>query len=100
MSKSIQWSMRCPPEGDASGQTVAASTTSAATTNAVNGDTAVVYSTVECFVVYGTTPTATVAAGMPIPANTLVRLYNIPPAKKLAFITATGTGNVYVRPST
>ena len=79
-------------------QSVSVSGTSAASTNAISTDTAVVYSTVECFVLAATTPTATVAAGTPIPANTLVRLTGLALTDKLAAITATGTGTLYIRP--
>lgn len=96
--KTREYSMRCPPSGDATGQSVSISTTTAVTTNAVGGITVVVYSDVLCFAVKGSAPTATVAAGVPIPANTLIRLYGLESSHKLAFITATGTGTVYVRP--
>lgn len=79
-------------------QSVSASTTSAATSNAISDTMALVYSTVECFALAGASPTATVAAGTPIPANVLIRLTGLLPSDKLAFITSTGTGTVYVRP--
>lgn len=81
-------------------QQVSVSTSSAATTNVIADLDPLVYSTVECFAVAGTgTPTATVAAGTPIPALTLIRLTGIQPGDRLAFITATGTGTVYVCPN-
>lgn len=61
-------SMRVPAAGDTSGQSVSASTASAATTNLIGAVSALVYSTVECFAVKGTALTATVASGIPIPA--------------------------------
>src|SRR5688572_839162 len=79
-------------------QSVSVSTSSAATTNAIGEDTAVVYSTVECFVLAGSNPTATVAAGTPIPAYVPMRLGGLQATDKLAFITASGTGTVYIRP--
>lgn len=97
--KTQEMSMRVPPSGDGTGQSVSASGTSAATTNAVGGSTAVVYSNVECFAVWGSAPTATVAAGIPIPAGQPMRLHGwTSNTAKLAFITAGGTGTVYVRP--
>lgn len=78
-------------------QSVSASTSSAQTTNAIGGTDPLIYSTVECFALAGANPTATVADGTPIPANTLLRLEGVQPGDKLAFITATGTGTVYVR---
>lgn len=85
--------------GTAEGQqSVSASTTSAATTNAIGAQDCVIYSTVECFALAGATPTATVAAGTPIPAGVLIRVDGLQATDKLAFITATGTGTVYVRP--
>jgi len=80
-------------------QQVSASGTSAATTNAINAEDPLVYSTVEVFAVAGASPTATVAAGTPIPANTLIRLSGVQPGDRLAFITASGTGTVYVCPN-
>lgn len=85
--------------GTAEGQqSVSASTTTAATTNAIGAQDCVIYSTVECFAFAGATPTATVAAGTPIPAGVLIRVDGLQATDKLAFITATGTGTVYVRP--
>ena len=85
--------------GTAEGQqTVSVSTSSAATSNAIGSDTCVVYASVECFAVAGDNPTATVAAGTPIPANGLIRVYGLQPADKLAFIAASGSGSAYVRP--
>ena len=80
-------------------QDVSVSTTSAATTNPIGTTTAVVYSTVECFLVTGPAPTATVAAGTPIPANTLVPISGFSPSDKIAAIAASGSGTLYIRPS-
>lgn len=79
-------------------QSVSVSTTSAKTTNTIGRGRAVVYSTVECFIVVGEDPTATVAAGMPIPANTLVPIFGFNSTDKIAAITASGTGILYIRP--
>lgn len=85
--------------GTAEGQqSVSVSTTSAATSNAIGASECVVYSTVECFALAGSNPTATVAAGTPLPANVLIRLDGLRADDKLAFIAASGSGTVYVRP--
>lgn len=85
--------------GTAEGQqSVSVTTSSAQTTNAIGADNCVVYSTVECFALAGSNPTATVAAGTPIPANAPVRLFGISAGEKLAFIAASGSGTAYVRP--
>lgn len=79
-------------------QSVSVSTTSAATTNVVTGVDPLIMSDVLVFAVAGASPTATVATGTPIPPNTLIRLDGVQPGDRLAFITATGTGTVYVCP--
>lgn len=79
-------------------QSVAVSTSSAATTNPINDANPLVYSTVECFVTAGSSPTASIATGTPIPAATYVRLKGVQPGDRLAFITAAGTGTAYVCP--
>lgn len=82
------------------GQTsVSVSTSSAATTADIGATSCVVYSTVECFIMVGTSPTATVAAGTPIPANTLVPVKGLIPTDKIAAITAYGSGTLYIRPN-
>lgn len=91
-------SMRVARSANEGQQSVSVSTTSAATTNAIGSDTALVYTTVECFALAGSAPTATVAAGTPLAANAMYRITGIMPGDKLAFITASGTGTVYVRP--
>ena len=78
-------------------QSVSASTSSSATTNPIGSGDPLIYSTVECFAIAGSSPTATVANGTPIPPQTLIRLVGVQPSDRLAFITATGTGTVYVR---
>jgi len=86
--------------GTAEGQqSVAVSTSSAATTNPIGATQAVVYSTVECFLVAGASPTATVAAGTPIPANQLMPISGLKPEDKIAAIASTGTGTLYIRPA-
>lgn len=79
-------------------QNVSVSTTSAQTANAIGSEECLVYSTVECFAKAGPNPTATATTGTPIPANTLIRLKGYRSQWKIAFITASGTGTVYVRP--
>jgi len=80
-------------------QSVSVSTSSAATAAVINSSTCVVYSTVECFLVVGASPTATVAIGQPIPANTLVPVKGITAGvDKIAAISATGSGTLYIRP--
>lgn len=90
--------LRVARGGSEGQQSIAVTTSSAASTNAIGTDTAAVYSTVECFVLAAETPTATVAAGTPIPANTLVRLTGLAATDKLAAIAAAGTGTIYIRP--
>ena len=55
-------------------QSVSVSGTSAATSNAIGADECVVYANVECFVLAGSNPTATVAAGTPLSAGQTIRL--------------------------
>lgn len=87
------------PHSDKEGQTSIAVTTSSAATSAAIGDTkAVVYSTVECFIVAGASPTATVAAGQPIPANQLIPISGFQKTDKIAAIAASGSGTLYIRP--
>lgn len=94
---SPDFSARVPHGAGQGQQSVAVSTSSAATSAPLGNDTALVYSTVECFVVAGpATPTATVATGLPIPALTLLPLSGLKPTDYLAFITATGSGTVYI----
>lgn len=90
--------MRIARTGATGGQSVSVSTSSAATSAAIGSDICLVYSTVECFAIAGASPTATVAQGTPIPANTLIRLEGLRQTDAIAFITATGTGTAYVRP--
>ena len=87
-----------PPSGSATGQSVSISTSSAASSNAVGATSAYIYSTVECFIVKGSAPTATVAAGLPIPANVPMRIAGLKVDDKIAAITSTGTGTLYIRP--
>ncbi len=98
MSEELLTGMRVA-HGTAEGQqSVSVTNTSAQTSNAIGADSCVIYSTVECFAVAGSNPTATVAAGTPIPANTPVRLFGIQAGEKIAFIVASGNGTAYVRP--
>lgn len=85
--------------GTAEGQqSVSVTTSSAATSNAIGSDECYVYSTVECFALAGSSPTATVAAGTPIAANAMIRLTGLQAGDKIAFIAASGSGTAYVRP--
>lgn len=91
-------SMQVPAAGAAGGENVSVSSTSAAT-DVLGATSVVVLSDVVCFVVKGANPTATVISGAPIPAGIPLRLHGFEATDKLAFITASGTGTVYVRPS-
>jgi hypothetical protein len=90
--------IRVARTGATGGQSVSVSGTSAATASTIGAQECVIYSTVECFAVAGSTPTATVANGTPIPANTLIRVEGLLPTDTIAFITSGGSGTVYVRP--
>lgn len=91
-------SMRIARSANEGQQSVSLSTASAASTNPVNAERVVVYTTVECFLVADTAPTATVASGTPIPANSSFRLFGLRATDKIAAITAAGTGTLYIRP--
>lgn len=93
-----QISMRLANSTAEGQQSVSVSTSSAATTDAIGTTEAVIYSTVECFAVANGNPTATVAAGTPIPANTLVRVSGFKPTDKIALIAASSSGTAYIRP--
>ena len=102
--------IRCDDDGNAfvtensiqilsGGQTnaVAISTTSAQSA-AITEEKVLVYSTVFCFARQGTNPTAlSNGTDQPIPAETLIRV-PVTSGNKLAFITATGSGTVYITP--
>lgn len=66
----------------------------------LSGASAVVVPTVDCFVIRGRNPTATVPGAspgsMPLFSNQHWRLEGIQPDEKLAFITSGGTGTVYI----
>lgn len=90
----------CVPHGANEGQqSISVTTSSAVSTNVIGAARAVVYSTVECFIFAGASPTATVAAGQPIPANVLVPITGLSPDDKLAAIAASGSGVLYIRPA-
>jgi hypothetical protein len=78
-------------------QAVSISTTSAQSA-AIPGGSAVIYSTVDCFVRSGANPTA-LSNGTDrfIPAGIYLRV-GFASGEKLAFITAAGTGTVYIAP--
>lgn len=85
--------------GTAEGQqSVSVTTSSAATSNAIGSADCYVYTNVECFVLAGASPTATVDAGTPLAANSMTRISGIQAGDKLAFIAASGSGTAYVRP--
>lgn len=92
--------IRIAHSADEGQQSVSVSGTHAETTNAIGATTALVYSTVECFVVAGASPVATVAAGTPVPATTVLRIYGLDPATdKISAITSSATGTLYIRPN-
>lgn len=87
-----------PNEGSRS-ETVAISTTSAQSTALYSTSPGYVniFSTVDCFMRMGTNPTAlNTGVDQFIPGNNLLRVGPIPSGYKLAFITAAGTGTVYI----
>jgi hypothetical protein len=79
-------------------QSVSVSTSSAQTANVIGATECLVYANVECFVLAGSNPTATVAAGTPIGSGQMIRLRGLQAGDKLAFIAASGSGTAYVRP--
>ncbi|MEF3075160.1 hypothetical protein V2P20_08995 [Methylobacter sp. Wu1] len=81
------------------GQTNAVSiSTTSAQSSAINVEKVVIYSTVFCFVRQGANPTAlSNGTDQPVPAETYLRV-TLTPGNKLAFITASGTGTVYITP--
>lgn len=87
------------PHSDKEGQqSIAVTTSSTATSSAIGNTKAVVYSTVECFIVAGSDPAATAAAGLPVPANVLTPISGLKVDDKLAAIAANGSGTLYIRP--
>lgn len=80
-------------------QKIATSTVSAAS-GALTCSYAVVTTDADCFFRQGASPTA-VADGTDqlLKANVPFRIYGITNGNKLAFINATGTGNVYLSPN-
>ena len=96
MNPVTEYSM--PVHAGGTSQSVAISTTSAQSA-ALSFGTAVVTPTANCFVRQGSNPTA-LANGTDqyLVANNSYRLTGIVPGNKLAFITGTGTGTVYITP--
>lgn len=92
-------SVAVPHSANEGQQSISVSTSSAASSNPIGATQAVVYSTVECFILAGSSPTATVAAGMPIPANQVIPLTGLLPTDKIAAIAASGSGTLYIRPA-
>lgn len=89
-------SVRVPRSTEEGKQTVSVSTTSAASSTAIGATKVIVYSTVECFIMAGDSPTATVAMGLPIPANTLVPVDGMKISDKIAAICSTGSGTLHI----
>lgn len=98
MADNFTSAIRVARTGVTGGQSVSISTSSAATSAEIGSPDCYVYTNVECFVLADANPTATVAAGTPLAANSMVRLTGLQAGDKLAFITASGTGTAYVRP--
>lgn len=70
-----------------------------ATSTVIGSDTAVIFATVDCFVRSGAAPVAlSTGVDLFIVANSYLRLDNIKPGDKLAFITTGATGAVYITP--
>jgi hypothetical protein len=83
--------------GPGQSQAVSISTTSVQST-AITTGTAVVTPSVECFVRYGSNPTAlSDGTDQILLANVMYRLA-FPTGSKLAFKTTSGTGTVYITP--
>lgn len=83
---------------DANTSTVSISTTSAQSAVIPQGGSVVVHSTADCFVIQGANPTAVANTCLPLFANVQYRLSGIRENGRLAFITASGTGTVYITP--
>jgi hypothetical protein len=78
-------------------QALSISTTSAQS-SAIAGGSALIYSTVDCFTRADANPTAlSNGTDLFIPAGVVFRA-DFAPGSKLAFITASGTGTVYITP--
>lgn len=80
----------------ATGVAVAISTSNAQS-GILSHDDAVVISTVDCFVAKGANPVATTSHQF-VPASTPLRLWGWKVGEQLAFVTASGTGTVYISP--
>lgn len=90
----VEYSLTIP--GVANTQAVSISTTSAQSA-AVNSPNAVLYATNDCFVIVGDSPTATTSC-MPLPAGVMWRAKGWQPGQKIAAITASGSGTLYITP--
>lgn len=75
-------------------QTLSVTGTSAAITNAVTSDIIRIVCTQDCFIVFGTAPTATTSDTF-ILANS-VEYFRISPGEKVAAIRSTTSGTLYV----
>jgi hypothetical protein len=78
-------------------QSVSISSTSAQSSTIDKGQ-AVIYATTDCFMRQGSNPTA-LSTGVDqfIPGSTLLRI-TMKPMSKLAFVTTSATGTVYIQP--
>lgn len=94
----VEYTTQVPLDTAATGQSVAITTSSAASSNAIGDRTAVIYSTVEVFIVRGASPTATVAVGLPIPPGVAMRIHGLELTDKIAGIATSGSGTLYIRP--
>lgn len=87
------------PNVGASSESVAISTTSAQSSALFSSAAGYVniFSNVDCFMRMGTNPTAlNTGVDQFIPGGNLLRVGPIPTSYKLAFITPSGTGTVYI----
>ena len=94
----IEYSMAATPGGTS--QKIAVSTTSAQSTAIGNlAPTAVITPDITVFFRRGGNPTAlSTGVDQILLANNTYRLYGLQAGDKLAFITASGSGNVYISP--
>jgi hypothetical protein len=94
MSAAVEVSLTIPSVANTQALTISAS--SAAMATAIEAPFAVVYPTVNCFAIAGAAPVATTSC-MPLIGGTQYRVH-MRGGRKLAFITASGAGIVYITP--
>jgi len=75
-------------------QTISVTGTSAATSNAVSSDIIRVISTTDCFITFGTSPTATTSHTFLVAY--VAEYFRITPGEKVAAIRSAANGTVYV----